>query len=84
MSLAKHPKIEPSVVCEPCQQEIPEEQYIGHVRTQTHREHVFRPQGEGIEQIQTAFKNRVATYRISTSKHFVELDKFMTDAQNKR
>lgn len=65
--------------CVACKISVPQYAYAGHVRSQIHRNAACHPLREGVEMVQSAFKNRIATYRISATSNHVDLGSFMIE-----
>lgn len=55
----------------------------GHIRTTAHKEHCSINLDSDIKQVQTAFKNRIVTYHISSNKHLTNVKLFLQDLRNK-
>lgn len=70
------------VICPVCSEKLPKSKLGGHMRSSNHKK-VISSSGEGIEKLQSAFKNRIASYRFSAKKHYTEIPQFFEDVRRK-
>lgn len=70
--------------CGVCDENVEPRAYVGHLRS---NRHLHRCGGaaldDGVVSIQTAFKSRIASYRVGTPNYHVVVDDFMADIKNK-
>lgn len=67
------------VVCKPCGVRIPSGKHAAHLRTLAHRDASRTTIAEGVELVDSAFKCRIATYRITPREHHVQVESFMEE-----
>lgn len=53
--------------------------YAAHVRTQAHRDAATHPLRARLDLVQSSFKNCIASYRIYTTTHVIDLKQFMEE-----
>lgn len=66
--------------CEPCGEHVPRQQYVGHQRSAQHRNSVpVIQQQDGVAVIESAFKSRIISYRLTTTAVHLSVFDFMSD-----
>lgn len=71
--------------CSSCDENVPSGAFTGHARSRKHTNNVSEHEtfGEGIKLIQSAFKSRLASYRLTPSQSFIDVESFMTNLKEK-
>lgn len=72
-----------SVTCDCCNKRVPPSQLNFHRRTLEHRTNSCTPFSNGVEIIQSAFKGRIASYRVSTENQHTDHITFFSEAKYK-
>lgn len=74
----------PMRYCRLCDENVEPRAYVGHLRS---NRHLHRRGGvvldNGVVSIQTAFKSRIASYRVGTLNYHLVVAEFMSDIKNK-
>lgn len=69
--------------CTACNQIIPLNRYTGHLRSLHHKANSCINVCEGIEIINTAFRRRIISYRISSDRHHLDYEEFLNEIKVK-
>lgn len=69
--------------CIQCEQTFPRNQYQGHLRSLQHKTKSCMSIRKGVEIINTAFKKRIVSYRISGEYSHIDYDDFFNDVKQK-
>lgn len=75
-------RMKTSVHCDVCDEDIPTTHYSSHLRSNKHKARCCVVEGNGVSVIKTAFKCRIATYRIANEKA-VGIAEFLKDVEGK-
>ncbi len=63
--------------CEDCDLETPINQWAGHLRSLQHRANTCVEQEEDVSLVRTTFRNRIATYRLSSKQDSTSVKHFL-------
>lgn len=69
--------------CIVCDLSVPREQMLAHSRSMEHKNRCCVQVSEGVQLMQSAFKNRVATYRVSSDREHVDYTGFFEEIKSK-
>lgn len=69
--------------CDLCDISVPREQMLAHSRTIEHKNNSCKPLSDGVQLMQSAFKNRIVTYRISGDREHTDYTAFFEDIKSK-
>lgn len=69
--------------CVVCNVSVPSNLMVAHQRTSLHRNNSCLPLCDGVELVNSAFKSRIATYRISSNSEHVDFTLFFNDIMSK-
>lgn len=69
--------------CVLCDVSVPCNQMLAHSRTKQHKDKCCMPLSQGVELMQSAFKNRVVTYRVSSDREHVDYTTFFDEIKSK-
>lgn len=70
--------------CAVCDVSVPRGQMLAHSRTSQHKSKTRMPLSDGVQLIQHAFKNRIASYHINSEiEHVVDYSTFFADIETK-
>lgn len=70
------------IYCTYCKVSVPKNRMAAHVRTLLHRTNSSTTVGGGVKLVQSAFKNRICSYRISSSDSHTDLKLFFSDIKS--
>ena len=69
--------------CNTCNVYIQENKLAAHWRSQHHKRSTCQPSSiDGVYQMETAFKSRIASFRIPTTYHCIDYNEFLTSIEN--
>ena len=69
--------------CHVCDVRVPKNRILAHERTLEHRSKSCVSVGHGVQRIETAFKNRIVTYRITSENEHVDYTAFFDEIKSK-
>lgn len=69
--------------CHTCKTVIEKELFMGHLRSQGHRDLACRKIDDQVQLIESGFKHRVATYRVCSKKMHILVSEFFNDIKEK-
>ena len=71
------------LMCDVCNISIASNKMAAHRRSLEHRNNSCLPMAQGVQVIQSAFKNRIVTYRISSDREHVDYSTFFEEVKDK-
>lgn len=81
---AKRFKAAGSRYCSTCNVSVPATAFVGHQRSVGHGNSLTKVTlGDGIQLVQTAYKSRIASFRITATQPFITVTSFMNDVKDK-
>lgn len=72
-----------STLCEECNVQVPEHALAGHRRSLQHRENCCVRMEDGVQIVNTAYRSRIISYRISPQNDHINYDDFFDELKNK-
>lgn len=72
-----------NIKCVECDISVPANKMASHLRTQEHKANSCVPIAEGVNLIRSAFKKRIASYRVHSVNNHNDYKKFFSDIQEK-
>lgn len=70
--------------CKVCDENVPRACFVGHLRSNRHTKRCdIVDLGGGVVVLQSAFKSRVASYRVSPENYHISVIEFMTELKDK-
>lgn len=68
--------------CPQCYKKMPKKQLMGHLKSSSHKK-VISVVEDGVEKLQSAFKNRISSYRFSTKNQCTDIAQFLEEVKPK-
>lgn len=70
--------------CNVCDEHVAPRAYVGHIRSNRHKQRLGgTSMDDGVVAVQTAFRSRIASYRVGTTNYHIIVNDFMTEIKNK-
>lgn len=72
-----------TIFCNSCNVSVPREAYVGHVKSLLHKATSCRNVEEGIEVVESAFRCRIVSYRVTPQRHHIIYREFFEEVAGK-
>lgn len=70
--------------CDACLETVPSNMYQGHLRSNRHKNNIRAADDDvGVEVLQSAFKSRLVSYRVSSANYHIHAREFLNELKNK-
>ena len=70
-----------TTTCVTCNINVPTRYFLAHQRTLQHRNKSCKPLSDGVELVESAFKNRIITYRVTSNGVHIDYSAFFEEVK---